>query len=111
VSAQPDRAPKIIGTDAPPIAVAFTPDGANAVVATRDLDKSEYGMYLVHLDNLEENFVTLPSPPLAAGMVPDAKRAFVAQAHPEGRITFVHLESGEARTLTGFELTAKVVDQ
>jgi hypothetical protein len=111
VSAQADRAPKIIGTDAPPIAVAFTPDGADAVIATRDLVRLKYGMYLVHLDNLEENFVSLPSPPLAAGMVPEAKRAFVAQAHPEGRITFVHLETGETRTLTGFELTAKVVER
>jgi hypothetical protein len=111
VSAQADRAPKIVGTDAPPIAVAFTPDGADAVIATRDLVRLKYGMYLVHLDNLEENFVSLPSPPLAAGMVPEAKRAFVAQAHPEGRITFVHLETGETRTLTGFELTAKVVER
>jgi hypothetical protein len=111
VSAQSDRAPKIIGTDAPPVAVAFTPDGANAVIATRDLEASKYGMYLVHLENLEESFVTLPSPPLAAGMVPVARRAFVAQAHPEGRITFVDLETGAARTLTGFELAAKVVEQ
>lgn len=110
VSAQADRAPKIIGTDAPPMAVAFTPDGGNAVIATRDLMLKKFGMYLVHLDNLEETFFTLPSPPLAAGMVPDAKRAFVAQAHPEGRITFVDLETGAARTLTGFELTAKVVE-
>jgi hypothetical protein len=111
VSAQADRAPKIVGTDAPPVAVAFTPDGADAVIATRDLEKSKYGMYLVHLENLEESFVSLPSPPLAAGMVPEAKRAFVAQAHPEGRITFVDLETGAARTLTGFELAAKVVEQ
>jgi hypothetical protein len=111
VSAQADRAPKIIGTDAPPVAVAFTPDGANAVIATRDTMLTKFGMYLVHLDNLEENFVALPSPPLSAGVVPDAKRAFVAQAHPEGRITFVELETGAARTLTGFELAAKVVEQ
>jgi hypothetical protein len=44
-------------------------------------------------------------------MVPVARRAFVAQAHPEGRITFVDLETGAARTLTGFELAAKVVEQ
>jgi hypothetical protein len=111
VSAQVDRAPKIIGTDAPPVAVTFTPDGANAVIATRDLEKSKYGMYLVHLENLEENFVSLPSPPLSTGVVPEAGRAFVAQAHPEGRITFVDLETGAARTLTGFELAAKVVEQ
>ena len=39
-----------------------------------------------------------------------ALRAFVAQAHPEGRITFVDLDSGAHRTLTGFELGAKVVE-
>ncbi len=108
VSAQTDRAPKLIGTDAPPVAVSFASDGGTAVIATRDLAKASYGMYLVYLDNLEENFYALPSPPLAAGMVEDAKRAFVAQAHPEGRITFVDLEDGAARTLTGFELAAKV---
>jgi hypothetical protein len=39
-----------------------------------------------------------------------AGRGYVAQKHPEGRITFVTLESGEARTLTGFELGSRVVD-
>jgi streptogramin lyase len=110
VSAESDRAPKIIGTEAAPFQVAFTPDGESAVVATRDLSLRKYGMYLVRLANLEENFVSLPSPPLAAGMVPAARRAFVAQAHPEGRITFVDLNSGAHRTLTGFELGAKVVE-
>ncbi|HEY3494906.1 MAG TPA: hypothetical protein VGK73_09480 [Polyangiaceae bacterium] len=110
VSAEPNRAPKIVGTDAPPFQVAFAPDGADAVIATRDLAAAKYGMYLLHLDNLEENFTALPSPPLAAGMVPAARTAFVAQAHPEGRITFVNLDDGSQRTLTGFELAAKVVE-
>jgi hypothetical protein len=42
--------------------------------------------------------------------VPDANKAFVAQRHPEGRITFIDLETGEPRTMTGFELIAKVND-
>jgi len=110
ISAQANRAPKIIGTDAPPIAVAFSPDGANAVIATRDTMLQRYGVYLVHLEHLEETLITLPSPPLAAGMVPLAKQAFVAQAHPEGRITFVDLENGNFKTLTGFELAGRVVE-
>ncbi len=110
ISAQANRAPKIIGTDAPPIAVAFTPDGANAVIATRDTMLQRYGVYLVHLEHLEETLITLPSPPLAAGMVPLANQAFVAQAHPEGRITFVDLENGNFKTLTGFELAGRVVE-
>ena len=110
VTAQMDRTPKIIGTDAPPMAVAFSPDGAEAVIATRDLSAKIYGVYLVHLDNLDENFLSLSSPPLAAGMVPRAGRAFVAQAHPEGRITFLDLADGSSRTLTGFELAAQIVE-
>ena len=41
---------------------------------------------------------------------PPPSRGYVAQKHPEGRITFVTLDSGEARTLTGFELGSRVVD-
>ena len=92
------------------MAVAFSPDGASAVVATRDLALARYGAYLVHLDNLEETLVALPSPPLAAGIVPLANQAFVAQAHPEGRITFVNVEDGRFKTLTGFELAGRVVE-
>ena len=39
-----------------------------------------------------------------------ARRAWIAQEHPEGRITFIDLDSGQARTITGFELGARVVD-
>jgi len=52
----------------------------------------------------------LASPPIAAGVAAAARRGYVAQQHPEGRITFVTLDSGEARTLTGYELGARVVD-
>jgi len=108
VSAQTDRAPKIVGTDAAPNALAFAPDGQSAIITTRDLTKQRYGTYLVHLASLEQTFIPLSSPPLAAGMVPSANRAFIAQAHPEGRITFVNLDDGSQHTLTGFELGAKV---
>jgi hypothetical protein len=110
ISAEENRAPKIVGTDAPPIAVAFSPDGTNAVIATRDTTNVRYGVYLVHLEFLEETLITLPSPPLAAGIVPLANSAFVSQAHPEGRITFVNLDDGRFKTLTGFELAGRVVE-
>ena len=47
---------------------------------------------------------------MASGIVVDAGVAYVAQEHPEGRITFLDLEDARARTLTGFELGVKVVD-
>jgi hypothetical protein len=39
-----------------------------------------------------------------------ANEGYVAQKNTEGRITFVALDSGQARTLTGFEIGASVVD-
>lgn len=106
LSAAFDRTPKIVGTDAPPNALAFTPDGAQALVTTRDLGKQIYGAYLVELGSLEDVPIQLSSPPLSAGIV--GGYGFVAQAHPEGRITFVNLSDASQRTLTGFELAAKV---
>ncbi|MBI3202334.1 MAG: hypothetical protein HYZ29_12400 [Myxococcales bacterium] len=103
-----DLPPKIQGTDAPPVGVAI---GSNrALVTVRDDAKKLYATYLVRMPELQVDPFKLSSPPLATGMVPVAKVGYVAQEHPEGRITFVTLQDGKARTLTGFELGAKVVD-
>ena len=72
--------------------------------------KHIYAVYMGLFPTLEVQRVALASPPIAAGVVDAAGRGYVAQKHPEGRITFVTLESGEARTLTGFELGSRVVD-
>ena len=76
-----------------------------------DAESPVRGVYLIGLANLEQNFVPLSAEPLpgATGIVPGAGRAFVAQRHPEGRITFIDLATGQARTLSGFELAARVV--
>lgn len=103
-------APKIVGTDASPRQVAVSPDGTRAVVTVRDDTRQMYGAYLARMPSLQVDYQPLASPPLAVGVVPAADRAFIAQSHPEGRITFIDLEDGSARTLTGFELGAKVVD-
>jgi hypothetical protein len=110
ISAESKRAPKIVATDAAPMAVAFSPGGESAVIATRDLSLGRFGAYVARLENLEETLIALPSPPLAVGIVPLVRRAFIAQAHPEGRITFVDLDEGSFKTLTGFELAGRVVE-
>ena len=101
---------KIVGTLAPPTAVALTPAGDYAVLAERDDPKKVYGAYLIRMGNQQVDRYELASPPIAVGALIEAKRAFVAQKHPEGRITFLDLDTGLARTLTGFELGARVVD-
>ncbi len=107
VPAQMDRIVKVVGTDAPPVSMAFAADGEHALLSTRDDVNRRYGAYVVELENLAETFVPLKSPPSSIGVLRSGK-AFVAQLHPEGRITFVDLSSGDAHTLTGFELSAKV---
>lgn len=99
---------KIVTTLAPPTAVASTND--RAVVAERDDKTSVFGVYLARMPELMVDRLPLASPPIAVGVVAGAKRAFVAQQHPEGRLTFVDLDTGVARTLTGFELASRVVD-
>lgn len=97
---------KIVGTDAPPQSVATTND--RAVITERDDSKKIFGAYIARMPSLAVDRYPLASPPIAAGIV--ANRAYVAQQHPDGRITFIDLEGGRARTLTGFELSARIVD-
>jgi hypothetical protein len=99
---------KIVATQALPTAVAMTNE--HAIVAERDDQTRVYGAYLARMPQLMVDRYPLASPPIAAGIVPSANRAFVAQDHPEGRLTFFDLDTGVARTLTGFELSSRVVD-
>jgi len=106
------RSPRIVGTDAQPADIAFSDaDTGKALVTVHDSTSAAHGVYVIGLANLEQNFVELASEPLpgATGIVPLAKRGFVAQKHPEGRITFIDLETGAAHTLSGFEIAARVV--
>jgi hypothetical protein len=100
---------KIVSTTAKPNAVAISPSSDRAIVTVRDDSTQTYGAYLAKMPSFEVDPYVLASPPLAAGVVVGANRAFIAQDHPEGRITFIYLATGEARTLTGFELGARVV--
>ncbi|MBK7585119.1 MAG: hypothetical protein IPI67_33635 [Myxococcales bacterium] len=103
--------PKIQGTDAPPVGVAMlSATTSRALVTVRDDTKKIFFTYLVRMPELQVDPFKLASPPLATGIVKSANAGYIAQEHPEGRITFVTLADGKARTLTGFELGAKVVD-
>ena len=105
------RSAKLVGTDAVPRALAFDEEGRFALVTVGDEKSSVHGVYRVRLDTLQEDFLELASPPAAGatGIVQGAGRGFVAQVHPEGRITFVDLETARARTITGFELAARIL--
>jgi DNA-binding beta-propeller fold protein YncE len=105
-----DLPPKIIGLDAPAISIAVAPGGDHALVAAGDEMKGIYQLMIGAMPSLKVQKLALASMPIAAGIVAGAGRGYVAQKHPDGRITFVGLDNGEVRTLTGFELATQVVD-
>lgn len=104
--------PKIQGTDAPPyrVSLAQTPSGLRGLVTTRDDAHGIHAAYLVRMPSLQVDRIELSSPPIAVGLLPEYGVGYVAQQHPEGRITFIDLETGAPQTLTGFELADRVVD-
>jgi hypothetical protein len=98
--------PRIVGTDAPPVSVAVGESHALVTITGQNLP---HGVYFARLPELHPELIRLASAPLSAALMPDVGRGFVAQSHPEGRITFVDLVTGDPRTITGFELGSKVV--
>lgn len=100
---------RIEGTDQVPEFVTLAEESGRALITTRAAADGRAHTYFARFPELRVDKVALPSRPLASGVVPDAGRAFVAQEHPEGRVTFVDLGSGQETTLTGFELASKVV--
>lgn len=105
--------PKIQGTDAPPFRVSIAEtasSGLCGLVTTRDDARNIHAAYLVRMPSLQVDRIELPSPPIAVGLLPEHGVGYVAQQHPEGRITFINLETAAPQTLTGFELADRVVD-
>jgi hypothetical protein len=54
--------------------------------------------------------IALLTPPVSLGAVPQSKRVFVNEAHPDGRITLINWETGTHQTVTGFELNSRIRD-
>jgi hypothetical protein len=104
------RSGRIQETGAAPRAVAVASDSTQALVTVRNDTSRVYGVYVVGLPALQVSRLDLASPPIATGVVASARRGYVAQVHPEGRITFIPFAGGVPQTLTGFDLGARVVD-
>jgi hypothetical protein len=104
----------IVSLPAPPTSVAISPTGDRALVAMRDDSSKTYGVYLADTSTLEAMPYPLASPPIAVGIVAGASTGYAAQDYSDGRITFIDLEgdggAASARTITGFELGARVVE-
>jgi len=117
VPIEKDLPPRIQGTKAPTVPVNRAKDlpamvavGDRRALVTVSNGSDVNVAYLVSMPELTVDTFELASVPLpqASGLVPEANQAFVAQRHPEGRITFIDLDSKAQHTLTGFELSTKV---
>jgi DNA-binding beta-propeller fold protein YncE len=109
VSVEQDLPVRFAGTTTVPRFIALW--GDRALVTTWGSETSPAEVFLGKFPDRSVDRIELPSEPLAAGIVPEAAQGFVAQAHPEGRVTFVDLESSLPTTVTGFELASKVVEE
>lgn len=105
-----DLPAKLQGLEGLPVSVAISPAGHRALVATTAGVGYGHRLYVAEMPSLVVNKITLASEPISAGIVAGADRGYVAQKHPDGRITFVDFKTGEIRTITGFELGSQVVD-
>lgn len=69
-------------------------------------DASARGFSLINLKNYRSDFHQLPRQPEQMGRVAD--KVFISQTSREGRITFVDIDTGAQRTISGFELNAGI---
>lgn len=101
--------PRIEGTTTVPEFVTISAAAGRALVTTRATPSTPASTYFAHFPGLQVDRFELSNRALASGLVPDAGQAFVAEEHPEGRVSFINLDSGQKKTVTGYELAGKVV--
>lgn len=102
-----ERFPRIVGTKAPVVEAAL--DETSGVVTTSD-KSGMFEVYVISMPSLNVEALRLASPPVSAGVLAEHGLGFVSQTHASGRVSFFDLLATEIRTLTGFELSAEVVD-
>ncbi len=90
----PVRPSGIATLSTPPLAWLLLPDPANLA----------HGVLHVNLTQFQTDIIALASPPEFARVLQQAQVVAVTQTHPSGRITFLPVGAGDAKTVTGYEL-------
>jgi len=76
-------------------------------ILTADQSAAEHrGLLKLNLDSFRRDFYRTARQPSQLGRVAD--KVFVSQESEQGRITFVDVDSGETRTVSGYELNAGI---
>lgn len=101
-----ERFARVVGTNAPIQAVSVASFGFLVAAHSSAVSEAHVG----RLPELGVDRFVLGSRPLSIGILEAEGVGYVAQAHPEGRITFIGIRSGEVRSVSGYELSAEVVE-
>lgn len=99
-------------TPVEPASMAFAPAAPRAYVILDggDEEGAVAETQTIELDTGVVRPLQLGSPPDALGVLPDAQVVFVSQRHALGRISFIDIDTGLVRTITGFDLNGRIVD-
>ncbi|MCG3173744.1 MAG: hypothetical protein GMKNLPBB_01945 [Myxococcota bacterium] len=83
----------------------FSPDGARLALLIPSKDAFE--VQLADMRSLlKVSSVRFQSNPEFMGALPGSRWVYITHKHPAGRITFMHFDTGEVRTITGFDLNS-----
>jgi hypothetical protein len=94
----------------------FTPDQGDAKVylifKTPDTDAgvepSHRDVLTINLRSFSTDSFRVPSLPDGLGPIQSAGRIYISQRHPQGRMTFVDVNSAARQTITGYQLNAGI---
>lgn len=96
-------------TKAEPGAFSFTGDGAKGYMILSGLGiRQAQIMDLRASGGARVIEMELSSAPTSLGLMRDEQHAYIAQDHPDGRITFLDTATDESITITGFELNSQI---
>ena len=93
----PVRPSGIATLSTPPLAWLLLPDPANLA----------HGVLRANLTQFQTEIIALGSAPEFARVLQQAQVVAVTQTHPSGRVTFLPVDGGPAKTVTGYELSGK----
>lgn len=102
---------KLQTTPAQAQGIVFSAERDEAFLVLRDTGVAE--VQRIDLNGFSVESYTLGTPPEVVGVLPEVARAFVTQTHPEGRISFIHLEAeagdgGRLETVSGYTLNGRI---
>ena len=88
----------------------LTPDGGNGFLLLRDDAQGIRQTDIINMNTFIVDTLVLGSPPTASGYSQGTDKVFIAQDHPAGRMTFIGVQDGMVKTVTGYTLNDEITD-